>query len=289
MKIQTLSILVGSKACNARCPFCVSKMTHSGNMDNKPPKINWRNLHVAIKLAKASGVTTVMLTGKGEPTLWIDTIDAYLKKLEDQFPLMEIQTNGIALHDVTDETLQRWYRRGITTIAISVSHWEDEKNKEIYLPHKDKYPPLENLIKRLHDIGFSVRLNCVMTKNLIGALGDVLKFVEFAKLNDVEQVTLTPVNYPRSAAKNMHSFWVNQHRLTQENITEIVNYFDECGTVLMRLAHGALVYDYYGQNVCLSNCLKVEEIDDKTVMRNLIFFPDGHLRYDWEHPGAILI
>jgi hypothetical protein len=24
-------------------------------------------------------------------------------------------------------------------------------------------------------------------------------------------------------------------------------------------------------------------------MRNLIFFPDGHLRYDWEYEGAILL
>jgi len=26
-----------------------------------------------------------------------------------------------------------------------------------------------------------------------------------------------------------------------------------------------------------------------SVMRNLIFLPDGHLRYDWEHQGAILL
>jgi hypothetical protein len=24
-------------------------------------------------------------------------------------------------------------------------------------------------------------------------------------------------------------------------------------------------------------------------MRNLIFFPDGHLRYDWELKGAVLL
>ncbi len=27
MKIQTFSIVAGSEACNARCPFCISKMT----------------------------------------------------------------------------------------------------------------------------------------------------------------------------------------------------------------------------------------------------------------------
>jgi hypothetical protein len=49
------------------------------------------------------------------------------------------------------------------------------------------------------------------------------------------------------------------------------------------------VFDYKGQNVCLSNCLTHEPYTDKSVMRNLIFFPDGHLRYDWEYQGAILL
>lgn len=27
MKIQTLSVVAGTEACNARCPFCVTGMT----------------------------------------------------------------------------------------------------------------------------------------------------------------------------------------------------------------------------------------------------------------------
>lgn len=58
MKIQTMSVVVGTKACNAKCPFCVSRMT---GMDVLPKTqdINNRNLDKATALAKLGEVTSV--------------------------------------------------------------------------------------------------------------------------------------------------------------------------------------------------------------------------------------
>jgi hypothetical protein len=53
----------------------------------------------------------------------------------------------------------------------------------------------------------------------------------------------------------------------------------------MRLPHGADVYDFRGQNVCLNNCLTPPNSEE---IRQIIFFPDGHLRYDWVYEGAII-
>ena len=80
MKIQTFSVIVGSNACNAHCPFCVSRMTPNA-LEAKPTEVNWRNFDVAVRLACRAGVTTAMLTGKGEPTLWPDLIDKYLYEM----------------------------------------------------------------------------------------------------------------------------------------------------------------------------------------------------------------
>ena len=55
----------------------------------------------------------------------------------------------------------------------------------------------------------------------------------------------------------------------------------------MKLMHGATVYDVAGQNVCLSNCLTVGKTDED--IRQLIFFPDGKISYDWQHEGARLL
>ena len=67
MRIQTFSILAGSEACNARCPFYISKMTPSHGVQLMVPAVNWRNLRIACRLAEHCGVTTAMITGKGEP------------------------------------------------------------------------------------------------------------------------------------------------------------------------------------------------------------------------------
>jgi hypothetical protein len=64
------------------------------------------------------------------------------------------------------------------------------------------------------------------------------------------------------------------------------HFFDTNGTRLRELVHGAIIYDYKGQNICLSDCLTMNPKDNS--IRQVIFFPDGHVRYDWQHEGAIL-
>src|SRR5258708_843709 len=66
MKIQTFTIVAGSLACDARCPFCVAEMTPAHGTTLTLPAPNWRNFEKACQLALMSGVTTVLITGKGE-------------------------------------------------------------------------------------------------------------------------------------------------------------------------------------------------------------------------------
>ena len=99
MKIQTMSIVVGGDACNAKCPFCIAKMTNDETDSLKCDSINFRNLDKAILLAKQSGITTCILTGKGEPTLYIDEITEYLHRVGKEFPFIELQTNGLKFAD----------------------------------------------------------------------------------------------------------------------------------------------------------------------------------------------
>jgi len=298
MRIQTFSILAGSTACNACCPFCVSKRTPNCGVQAKPSAINWRNFRKACLLAKTSGVTTAMITGKGEPTLFPNQITRYLEELsKHDFPLIDLQTNGIALAEseekrvrlsgeldlhtpVTDEHLAVWYNLGLTTIALSVVHWKRDKNKKIY---GGKHYDLENLIKKLHKIGFSVRLSCVMLGGYVDHIEEVELMNEFARHHEVEQLTLTPVSKP---AKDLE-FGNNVKPLEWNATREMKVFLDHHGTKVMELSHGAIVYDFKGQNVCLSNCLSPEPTTQE--LRNLIFFPDGHLRWDWQFEGAILL
>lgn len=292
MKIQTFSVVAGSEACNARCKFCISKMTVLNGIDLKEPEVDWRNFRKACRLAQLNNVSTAMITGKGEPTLFPKQISLYMQHLADyQFPIIEIQTNGIPIAQQWEKYepyLKTWYGWGLTTIAISIVHWLPEKNHEMYNPYQKEYIDLENLIVRLHDLKFSVRLVCTMVKDYIDNPASVGCLVAWAKVNKVEQLTIRPVNKPDDSAGDLSVYsWTKEHQLTADQIAAIKHYCASQGTKLMSLMHDATVYDINGQNVCLTNCLTIEP--DSGDVRQLIFFPDGHLRYDWQYEGAILL
>jgi len=291
MKFKTFSIIAGNAACNARCPYCVSKMTPKQGISMGEPKINWRNFEIGARLAKQSGIDTVMITGKGEPLLFPGQITDYLDALKRfEFPFIELQTNGILLSEQKekyDQFLKDWYTKGLTIPSISIAHYDNEKNRKIFLPNKKQYPDLSELVSSLHGFGYSVRLACVLLDGFIDSSGELEKLVDFSRENKVEQLTIRPVNKPVYSLDNRVYDWVSKNYLKAEQEKEISQYLERKGEPILELAHGGIVYDVSGQNVCLTNSLTHNKDPDKT--RQLIFFPDGHLRYDWEKEGAILL
>lgn len=292
MKIQTYSILAGSEACNARCSFCISKMTPPQGVELKEPEVNWRNFRKGALLAKQGGVTTAMITGKGEPTLFPKQISKYLAALEEfQFPFIELQTNGIQIAENKERYnhfLEDWYNKGLTTVAVSIVHYDQEKNRQIYLPYKKSYIDLPDLIENFHDKGLSVRLTAIMLDGFIDNVNDLEKLIQFSLENKVEQLSVSPVNKTDKDDRNPEVYrWILKNYLKPEQEREIRNYLEEKGIHLMDLMHGTRIYDVNGQNVGFKKCLTIEP--NSGDIRQLIFFPDGHLRYDWQYEGAILI
>ena len=297
MKIQTFSIVAGSQACNARCPFCISKMTVENNVALKEPEVNWPNFSKACRLAQISGVTTAMITSKGEPTLFPEQITKYLRSMHRfDFPIIELQTNGIPMAQkwaTYEPHLKEWHTLGLSTIAISIVHFDPAKNREIYVPYAKEYIDLHDLIVKLHSLGFSVRLTCTMLGGYIDSAERLEGLIGFAREHKVEQLSVRPVNKPTKVNRDQMTYdWSVKHALSKEQIDDIVEFFKMSSskrkvTLLMTLMHGAEVYDVDGQNVCLTDCLTRDPSTDD--LRQLIFFPDGHLRYDWEYEGAIIL
>jgi molybdenum cofactor biosynthesis enzyme MoaA len=291
MQIQTFSILAGSEACNARCPFCISKMTPPLGVQLKEPEVNWRNFKIACRLAERCGVTTAMFTGKGEPTIFPEQITKYLRAMSEfRFPIIELQSNGVLISERLDaysKHLHDWYELGMTTIALSIVHYVPEKNRVIYLPYKKEYIDLPGLIRTLHDHHLSVRLACIMANGFIDSRHSLQELIDFAREHKVEQLTIRPVNRPASSRNEEAYNWTSAHHLRAEQLADISSFLETNGALLMTLIHGARVYDVAGQNVCLTDSLTIEAKSDD--LRQLIFFPDGHLRYDWQYPGAILL
>lgn len=296
MKIGTFSIVAGTAVCNARCDFCVSKMTPPAGVEVALPEVNWRNFAKACRLAAAHNVTTILITGKGEPTLYPERITEYLEHIDSDpgfraaFPIIELQTNAIPFGQRWsryESHLRRWYDLGLTTIAISVVSHDPELNRQTYLPHLDSYPDLPATLARLHEIGFSTRLSVVMTRDVCDSVPAVLSLVDFARAHQVTQLTFRPVARPSRSQDEGAYHATGARMLSADSLRSIANYFELNAQKLMTLPHDAVVFDLDGQNVCLTDCLSIRpETDD---LRQLIFFPDGHLRYDWQYEGAVLI
>jgi pyruvate-formate lyase-activating enzyme len=347
MKITTLSIVAGSLACQAKCPFCVARMTPSNNMTNKLPAVNWRNFRKACLLAQSGGASTVLITSKGEPTLFPEQVTQYLEQLWSfNFPIIEMQTNGIAIVEgkVTEEQLQKWYELGLTTVAISIVHYDPAKNHEIYLPHRKRkaapqlsaactpgatngeakpagtlidlpvlngpaaettslgaqltaraaegeaagYIDLPKLFKLLQkpERRFSIRLTCIAADGYIDSGAELEKLLAFAAANQVEQVTLTPVTKPFDAEDKEAFDWVSKNFLKPDQLANIKEFLAKNGKIVRPMPHGAVVYDVGGQNLNLSNCLTRDLQPDE--VRSLIFFPDGHVRTNWDLAGSLL-
>lgn len=290
MKFQTFSIVTGTMACNASCMFCVSAQTETQGLTMKQPEINWRNFDIACRLAEKAGVTTAMLTGKGEPTLFPEQITRYLTRLQKfNFPILEIQSNGLNVgRGKLDDYLKSWYDQGLSTFAISVVSHKEEHNQRIYTP-TSKYINLEETIAKLHAIGFSVRLATVMVKDILDRPAHIDDMIQFARVNQVEQLTFRPVNQTEKPAKANPKDqgiydWTTANRIPKNEVTLLQEYVAGIGKALMHLPHGATIYDVNGQNVCMTNSLTLSTDPDE--IRQLIFFPDGAIKYDWVYPGA---
>lgn len=298
MKFTTLSLVVGNEACNAKCPFCVARQTFSITPDKYVP--NYKHLETACRLAQSCGVTTCLLTGKGEPTLFPGEVSHFIDVASKYFPIIELQTNGIVFTQEKDKwskILSEWSDAGLTTMALSVVHFEDHKNQIIYCGEKPqrRYPHLSDTLDFIHEFGISIRLSCIGIKDYIDSLEKLETLVQYANKHNVEQVTWRPVAVPDRSRNDTVSNAARKMSLPENVIQNISQRIGFRGTLLLKLPHGAEIYDIpvkdidgnvHGQNLCLSNCLTMTP--DPESIRQLIYV-NAHLRYDWTHEGAIIL
>lgn len=290
MKIQSFSIIAGTSTCNASCPYCVSKMTGFSGVRKAPEMFNWQNFDNACCLAQLNQVSSVIITGKGEPTLYPEQITQLLERLQPyRFPWVELQTNGLAIDKdfpLFKEYLKKWLSLGLGLVAVSVVHYEERRNATIFTSG-GKYMNLKLLINRLHRLGYSVRFSCILLKGLIDQSEEVGKMADFASRLGVEQLSLRPVVKTVNSENEKVSRWVGQNMLSEKQVEKIRSFLDKEGKRLVTYGHGSAIYDYHGQNICLTNALTLDSGSED--IRQLIYFPDGHLRFDWQYKGAIIL
>ncbi len=284
MKTNTFAIVVGTGACNAACPFCISKMTMTPTCQQ--PVINRRRFDIACRIVDQmrDGLVTVMLTGQGEPLLWPTQIDEYLERLGDRFPLIEMQTNGVLVKQNLDN-FRRWRDNGLSLVCLSVA---------------DRYPTASNQImgidanydywetaQMLMGMGLSVRINCTMVKGGVDNVVLAGGMIRDTHDRGIDKLTFREVERPVKGVNDKVSRWVDEHK-PEGLAKQLRQYLLLNGaTEILRLPPRGVVYDDQGQNVAILNCL--EGTTDPDNLRLAIFFPDGRIGYDWRYPGARIL
>ena len=156
------------KACNAKCPFCI---TNYKNDIDFGTTLDIENLH---KL-EALDLDKIEITGGGEPFLHpkIDEIINFCAKKTST----QIYTNGSMLSKckVFDK---------LSYLCISRAHYDDKKNEEIMGIKMDM--PFE-------EINAPIKLSLVLCKSGISRIGEVVNYIKWAKGQGVKKVVIRSI------------------------------------------------------------------------------------------------
>ena len=273
MRAQNLAISIppGDKLCDKNCEYCVSRMT--GYLKVNRALIG-RNLPKVRELARVGQVTSVLLTGKGEPTLNEQDLFWMMSMFAD-LPL-ELQTNGLKLHK-DFKLLEALARSGLNTLAVSIDSLAQFVN-------------YYEMLARSKEIGLLTRA----TINITSKLPRDINFewlVGLCQESYVDQLLLRNIVIPNNVPSDSPTAkWI------QENVDQSVyprlqdelrRACEKDGMMLRRLNFGAIVYDYQGISVTYSDYC-VQDANDGKDIRSLIFMEDGHCYTSWNSMASVL-
>jgi molybdenum cofactor biosynthesis enzyme MoaA len=270
LKAENLTISVPNLGCDKNCPYCVSRMT--GYVENDYAKM-LRNFKKVIHVARAAEVTSVLFTGKGEPTLaWRELIE--LAGRFNFWPL-ELQTNGIKLARGDDCLLAGLYDAGLDVIAVSIDN-------------REELAAYEGLFSRIRQAGLTSRI----TVNVTDILGDITfsHLLTYCRENAVTQLTLRRIVTPEDPKDEKTVGWIADHVDDNEYLSLMEQarlHVSEHGKLIRTLNHGVEVYDCDGVSFSYSDyCIQERSLGSN--IRSLIFLEDGHLYTSWNSRASIL-
>jgi len=271
LKAENLTISVPNNGCDKNCPYCVSRMT--GYIPADWVRM-YRQIEKVKTVAKAAEITSVLFTGKGEPTFGesFTNLRVLIQQFKE-FPL-ELQTNGIALNK-NFHWLNTLYVDGLDVLAVSID--TDEM--------MDNYKGLFNEVKRL---GMVSRV----TVNVTGILG---KFHPMWWINkcaelEINQLTFRRVTVPELNYSKKTADWIakNAPNHIYSDLTESLNRdIKRSGRLIRNLKNGIQIWEVNDVAVATSDYC-IQERDEGDNLRSLVFQEDGHLYTGWGSKASIL-
>lgn len=268
MKANNLTVSINAP-CNRKCPYCVSNMTFHPKANEELFK---RNLEKAFELAKIVGVTSVMISSKGEPLQKLELVK-YVSEQFRMFPL-EIQTNGDML--IGMGVIDMLYYSGVNTIAISVDSMAAIKTLE----------PVYSMIAGNFNLRLTVLLSDLWEEE------DIRPLLNYCEIHGIRQLTFRQVTIPDISRIDERSDatikWIEENtKKSQNKFTESIDSLITPDSLIRELPFGPRVYNIIGVAVTvIPYC--IQESNNTEDIRSLIYHQDGHMYTSWDKPASIL-
>lgn len=295
MQIQSLSIVVPSKGCINKCPFCVSRMVNSNIYENKMDinhpeyDYNVREYLKRMRFVADNGCQTLMLTGTAEPQQnkqFLATFALLHQQIGSPFTNIEMQTTGITLED--NDNYLRFLRNfvGVNTVALSINSLKIDENYKI-LGHIEYEEPrvlfLHRLCPELKNYDFNIR--CCF--NLNDCFNDVeieQLFTTAKKEYKADQITFRKLYASDSTTEQGQ--WIKEHQVSLAFTHSLKEYLAS-KPIIGTTAYGATCYDVDGMSVIYdTDCMgKNPETD---VKKFLILRPNCKLYSQWDSKASLV-
>jgi hypothetical protein len=265
--------------CDKNCNYCVSRMTGYPVADDH---LIMRNLDKVKMLATMAGVSSVMFTGKGEPTLNYGGLVTMMTPFK-KWPGLELQTNGYWLNKSENlDAVSELHRIGLDIVAVSVDSEADCKNLQ---------PLFEKV--RSSDMKLRICYNLVKFEPILNYVEDLIEMVIKC---GADQLLVRKITIPKYidegsiAAINTRNWIINNVSFELYDVLEqqFISRYGGPQSLVRILPHGATVYDYKGKiSVSFSNYC-IQEANNTDDIRSLIFMEDGHVYTSWDKVSSFL-
>lgn len=284
MAIQSLSILVPCGGhCWNNCHFCVSQM-HDEHYSKDIITVNNipKSYLNRMQWTRDAGCDSLIFTGVTEPQqnlLFIYKLLTLNKTLRTPFYNISIQTTGTALNP---EEIKKLAQAGITTLALSISSFSDQKNWDIIqAPEKVRTMTIVDMMECAKDNGMNVRACLNLTSEFNIFYPEI--YFDWAKQYDVDQLTFRKIY---SDGDNEKSAWIKEHLFDSNRFESIRQFIIERGTVVRRLPFGALLYDVNGVSTVIDeDCMAEHNIEE---IRYAVLRANNHLYSSWNKKGSLI-
>lgn len=295
-KIYSVSALIGSGACNAKCGFCAGKSLRPEASDSA---LYWKNYESAIKLSARYGGWSLSLTSSGEPTCDPNAVTKALTVYEKcasqgaYLPNVNLFSNGILLGDsqFCDEWLPRWRALGLTNIAVSVHSVDRWRQGVAYgiqsgcgpapgvpLDMAYRYPAFETIFANIRKHGIGVRTTLLLRKGEIDDYRDYSKSVNTLIKMGSDNITSWPVGNPDGSR--------SEFTPSRLGLLSMRLWLKKNAVLCHGHVWGGGVYDYNGAILRMTDYVTAHD-PGQDFVRQLVVFQDATVAYSWIREGAL--